>query len=434
MKPADKQAASIKWGIELETRIPLRQLNNGLCVGGYDGLRVLQHTERLRAVLRGKPESIAPVTVELWPSLSCNARCPTCPYRLSDARAEADRAENLFLWPISEAERILVELAQAGVNSVIFTGGGEPLLHPEISRMIRCAKKAGLRWALFTNGHNLDRALAAELLALEPDFFRVSLDAGDPEEYGAVYGARPEQFFRVVTNVIGAATTAAKMRFRGFGLSYTLDPTASDADLHRIAQMLVRIDIESGGGLGFAAFRPRIIHYRGTDPLFPQPFAGQFGHLGDRITTITAPHVERETLGRLRIDVKKGLFHAADASLPPARSVSGGWMTNIDHRSVGYACAELTGSSFGDYVWGSLTRDESFLDAWFGRPQRRAVHRRLSQGELKLAVVHRTLPVDSLLQAISESVALPLEDGIIQEAIDLLAVLPFYKSRNVSFV
>ena len=35
MKPADKQAASIKWGVELETRVPLRQLNNGLCVGGY---------------------------------------------------------------------------------------------------------------------------------------------------------------------------------------------------------------------------------------------------------------------------------------------------------------------------------------------------------------------------------------------------------------
>ena len=56
----------------------------------YDGLRVLQHSSRLKQFLTGDELNIVPVTVELWPALSCDSRCPTCPFRISDARDVAD--------------------------------------------------------------------------------------------------------------------------------------------------------------------------------------------------------------------------------------------------------------------------------------------------------------------------------------------------------
>ncbi len=53
----------------------------GLDDVAFDGLRVLQHPERFRKFLMGQELDIVPATVQMWPSLSCNVRCPTCPYR-----------------------------------------------------------------------------------------------------------------------------------------------------------------------------------------------------------------------------------------------------------------------------------------------------------------------------------------------------------------
>src|SRR6185436_19810692 len=93
----------------------------------FDGLRVLQHPERFRQFLLGEELDIVTVIVQMWPSLSCDVQCPTCPYRLTDARDKADATDELYLMPLDLFRKTIASLERAGVKSVFLTGGGEPL-------------------------------------------------------------------------------------------------------------------------------------------------------------------------------------------------------------------------------------------------------------------------------------------------------------------
>ena len=76
----------------------------------FDGLRVLQHPERFRKFLMGQELDIVPVTVQMWPSRSCDVRCPTCPYRLTYARDEAYRDDARHLMPFDLFKPLVLSL------------------------------------------------------------------------------------------------------------------------------------------------------------------------------------------------------------------------------------------------------------------------------------------------------------------------------------
>ena len=85
----------------------------------------------------------------------CNHHCPECVvnyFRLSD--------ENSL--PRTLAERIIDELGEAGVRALIFTGGGEPLCHPDTPDMVTRARARGMDVGFITNGQLLKPESAGE--------------------------------------------------------------------------------------------------------------------------------------------------------------------------------------------------------------------------------------------------------------------------------
>ncbi len=112
----------------------------------------------------------------------CNARCPHCPYTNSEIRK--DYANTPFM-----PEDIFKKLAdECGryESFIRLSGGGEPLLHPQILDLIEYAKSAGARIGLITNGSLLTPEKADRLLACGADTIEVSVDAADPETYSKV--------------------------------------------------------------------------------------------------------------------------------------------------------------------------------------------------------------------------------------------------------
>ena len=168
----------------------------------YDGLRIFQHPARASLQLADRSTEIFPLTLEMWPSLSCNARCPLCPYRMSGSRDVADTSPELFLSENSTSIGILKEFSRLGGRSVIFTGGGEPLLNPGVVQLAQAAVEYGLRWALFTNGTLLSAALAFRLLSLRPAFLRISVDAGTAAEHNRVYSLGASGLAEVLDNAV----------------------------------------------------------------------------------------------------------------------------------------------------------------------------------------------------------------------------------------
>lgn len=106
----------------------------------------------------------------------CNLHCPLCPVGNGTARDIPDMQEETF--------QTLTGNFGAGLQSLTLHNYGEPLLHPDLPKFIRIAKKAGISWVdLTTNGTIMTRELAKQLVESGLDAIRFSVDTSDPNAY-----------------------------------------------------------------------------------------------------------------------------------------------------------------------------------------------------------------------------------------------------------
>ncbi len=118
----------------------------------------------------------------------CNFGCPMCPY--TDGNSEirqfyGERDGDLF--PVKLWESIARECGQYGAW-MRCTGGGEPMLHPNMVEMIEYAKERGARVWMNTNGSMFGptaprREKLERLIKANIDLIEFSMDAADPELY-----------------------------------------------------------------------------------------------------------------------------------------------------------------------------------------------------------------------------------------------------------
>jgi MoaA/NifB/PqqE/SkfB family radical SAM enzyme len=392
----------------------------------YDGLRIFQHPDRAVLQLAGQSAQIVPLTLEMWPSLSCNARCPLCPYRMSGSRNAADSTQELFLSNNDVSADMLREFSRLGGRSVIFTGGGEPLLNPGIVALARAAVESGLHWALFTNGILLTEVLAQRLLELAPSFLRVSVDAGTADEHQRVYASDVVSFETVLDNAARAAVVAARLGSRAFGLSFTLTPRVSDEELRAIAAVIIDLQERGESGLSLVAFRPRVVHYRRGVPVSPQPFASKYQLLVSRIESLIVEPVRARCPG-LRADIKRGLFRLAEGSeVRPCFSSC--WTLTASEDGRLWTIPELAGS---DYSWGRYGAGSDLKGLWES-PTRITQLARVESGEIAVPIVHRTSPIDELvrgLRLLAPTVSLEESRLIVAETLGQ----NWYRSANAEF-
>jgi MoaA/NifB/PqqE/SkfB family radical SAM enzyme len=110
-----------------------------------------------------------PRHLQLEVTSACNLSCAMClvRYRPAVGRAEGAMPFELF--------RRVVD-AVPGLERLTLQGLGEPLLHPEIDRMVGHAKARGIRVGFNSNAMLLTRRRADRLVALGLDWLHVSLD------------------------------------------------------------------------------------------------------------------------------------------------------------------------------------------------------------------------------------------------------------------
>ena len=98
----------------------------------------------------------------------CNLNCIHC-YSKSENKLYANELTT------SEAKAFIKDLAEFGVNVLLFSGG-EPLLRHDLFEVARFASKAGLRTVLSTNGTLITEAKARQLKNAGFSYIGVSLD------------------------------------------------------------------------------------------------------------------------------------------------------------------------------------------------------------------------------------------------------------------
>lgn len=160
----------------------------------FDGHKLMYHLDRVQEFnFRG---DCFPLYLEISPVGSCNHRCLFCAYDFigyPNRKLETDRTLKL-----------LDELAETGLRSILFAGEGEPLLHPDLAPMVKRAKANGIDVGLFTNGQLLTPEKTEQIIpALS--FIRFSFNGGSAESYARVHQVKPEAFNTVVTALRHAA-------------------------------------------------------------------------------------------------------------------------------------------------------------------------------------------------------------------------------------
>ncbi len=110
---------------------------------------------------------------QLEPSIACNLKCIMCPWKTF--RGQSGNMD-VYIW-----EALRPYLAE--VQSIDFTGGGEPLLQPRLAEWIREAKAAGCKTGFLTNGLILNKEMVHNFISAGTDWIAFSIDGATADIY-----------------------------------------------------------------------------------------------------------------------------------------------------------------------------------------------------------------------------------------------------------
>lgn len=217
-------------------------------------LKVLRHAGHVEAMLRG--DVVYPISVELDLSNVCNHSCPWCSFN-------GFRQANWVSWPEARVFSLLDELAAVGVQSITFTGGGEPLVHKQAAALFAHAHRLGMQYGVVTNGRRLE-GVAAKTVAQSATFVRVSLDAGTTQTHQLLHATAMPEYSRILGNMRRVRELAGD-RSLTIGASMCI----FDVNRHEIGQAAARVKAIGA-------------NYLEVRPVFPTEWRG--GGFGNPLT------------------------------------------------------------------------------------------------------------------------------------------------------
>jgi MoaA/NifB/PqqE/SkfB family radical SAM enzyme len=162
----------------------------------------MYYPDRRLTALRGKVAEKQSLKSRPWrlfqvePAIACNLKCVMCPWREIAKKVENHGIMTLAVW-----EAIRPYLDQ--VQSVDFTGGGEPLLQPNLGQWIADATEAGCETGFLTNGLLLGAEKLKKILDAGINWICISIDGATPEMYNKIRIG--SDFDRVCKNVANIA-------------------------------------------------------------------------------------------------------------------------------------------------------------------------------------------------------------------------------------
>lgn len=219
--------------------------------------KVLAHIDRLAAwndSLRGLRYHPMPVTVEWDLSNRCSLGCQSCHF--SHTHTKGPWAGRSLLpmafdntGDLADTELVkgnLWQMGVAGVLGIVWSGGGEPTLHPHWVEIVEEAHVSGLRQGMYTLGGHLDEKKAI-VLARVTDWVVVSLDAADEIDYAQEKAVPPTRFEDALDGIRMLSDTGKTV----VGVSFLLH----DGNWERAPEMLF---LARSVGATYATFRPTI--------------------------------------------------------------------------------------------------------------------------------------------------------------------------------
>ena len=164
---------ALKYGFHQDEEYDIREYMDGIFV-------------------RQSPDMLKRIYLEV--TNQCNLKCKTCIRNVWDEKAGKLNYKD-FHKIIEDTEKLPYNIITRNNDNIlkprkikqpftfVFGGWGEPLIHPDIFRMIKEIKKRSWRAELITNGTLLNKDTVEKLIEAGLDLIWVSLDGAKPESY-----------------------------------------------------------------------------------------------------------------------------------------------------------------------------------------------------------------------------------------------------------
>jgi MoaA/NifB/PqqE/SkfB family radical SAM enzyme len=191
---------------------------------GWSELSTAEKRELIDAIASGRATR-APRHVELDLTDRCNVACYFC--NQQDLRTSQQLSTECAI-------RIIDELVAGGLRAVRLSGGGDPLFHRDVVRILGyLSDQKVVVDNLTTNGVGLTAEVADLLVSGNAHEVIVSLNAVDGADYHRMMAVKPEFFARVVANV----ATLVKARGAGTHPFITLQFLLDRGNFTRLPEM-----------------------------------------------------------------------------------------------------------------------------------------------------------------------------------------------------
>jgi len=155
-----------------------------------DGTKIAHYQDRVRAWDRG--ERIAPITIDMALTTTCNMGCVFC-YRFLQHNKKYKITKQ-------HMTRFLDDCAEIGVKGVSLVSDGESSISPAYEHTLTYGHSLGLSMASGTNAYLLTGPLLRKVFPCLT-YLRVNISAGEQQRYNEIMGARGDHFKQVCENI-----------------------------------------------------------------------------------------------------------------------------------------------------------------------------------------------------------------------------------------
>ncbi len=316
----------------------------------FSEFKAIHYLDRLQSICRG--ELPPPVTFEVDLTNDCNHRCIWCMDQSYNTRINATLKEVPLL-------NFATEIARQGVQSVVFKGGGEPLLYYSFSKLAQHFRSKGLHLGLSTNGEAINRHMDA---IPHLSWVQVSLDAATAQTHQKLHNPFKTNVFQTIVDNLYQISTSVFT-----GIVYTIHPD-------NIHELTAAARLAQDVGCNSISFK-RVI---GEESLrFTPQMVRKVRELLASAQWETARTDGKESADFQVLTPRLHHFDHGYKSSP--------YPLCLAHHLIGilasdgnlYPCRTLRGDA--DYSYGSIYR-ESFQNIWYGE-KRKAVLKKISRKE-----------------------------------------------------
>ncbi|MDQ9156500.1 radical SAM protein [Citrobacter portucalensis] len=147
--------------------------------------RIIAHFPRESSAL------LQPITVEIHPTLHCNAKCGFCFYSSDFASKKLIPSDSLL--------NLAADLCQLKVKSIVISGGGEPTIHPRLHDFIDICLAGSIEIGMITNGLRINCDLMSRIEKIS--WVKFSMHGSNKDMHSKAFGVSGSNFKRVIENI-----------------------------------------------------------------------------------------------------------------------------------------------------------------------------------------------------------------------------------------